>query len=176
MIRGLRVRLGRLRGWTALCLVVLALGGWAAPASGGGVGTDGCNPSTIAATVRDFLTAYRSGSVDVDALFAELPVFRWYSVGRSPRVAYANVAREDLAEYFAERHDIRERFILKRIDVGTITELYGNFGMRLARRARALQGAERWTGKGAVSCTDGRIAVWSVGISQGANRIRGATP
>jgi hypothetical protein len=125
---------------------------------------DGCNsPHDTAALISNFLDAFNRGdSTELGRFFGT--DLMWYSVTEPERnfVAYN---KDELLKYFKGRHAHHERLQLVSIEVrgpswhGGVDIVYA-----LTRKADdlGLQG-QSLSGKGAVSCGDRTIFVWSMG-------------
>lgn len=116
--------------------------------------------------VEQFFAALKAGDLSrLDELFGrEDEGWRWYSISdrAGQRLGYsASMDRSTLRAYFASRIAQHEEFRLVRLDENGS----GNFGISLQRRADDLRDGN-WVqrhGKGWVSCTTGKINVWSLG-------------
>lgn len=146
----------------AAATLVLALCGGAATAGSHGDTAESCDVRPV---LGAFFAALKAGdSSQVEQLFAEQGEgWRWYSVSDrdGQRLGAASMRRASLEAYFAARIRQREELRLVRIRDGG----NGNFGLLLERRADDLRGGRpvRRSGKGWVSCTTGKIGVWSLG-------------
>jgi hypothetical protein len=115
--------------------------------------------------VEEFMSALNRGDLArLDQLFArEGEGWNWYSVGdrAGQRLTPASHVRDSLGGYFASRVAEHEQLSLIRIDENG----NGNFGLLLVRRADDLRDGEpvQRNGKGWVSCSTGKIGVWSLG-------------
>lgn len=139
-------------------------------------GPEACHPGNVGRHVTKFLDAVNRGRTErVTDFFTRN--LGWYSVTEgNPRnggrhfVAYEP---SKLEAYFEQRASLNERMYLLEIDVAY--ERPGNLGhvaYSLLRTADDLgQYAAEAGGKGAIDCTSGRIAVWSV--AQSRKRVQG---
>jgi ketosteroid isomerase-like protein len=114
--------------------------------------------------LEQFFAALNAGDVSgLDELFARDENWRWYSISDrvGQRLGPASMQRGSLRSYFAARVARHEEFRLVQLhEAGN-----GNFGIELLRRADDLRDGTwvRRGGKGWVSCTTGKINVWSLG-------------
>jgi hypothetical protein len=114
--------------------------------------------------VEQFFAALKAGDVSrLDELFGRDEDWRWYSISDrvGQRLGAASMQRSSLRSYFAARIARHEQFRLLRLDENGS----GNFGISVQRRADDLRDGQ-WVqrgGKGWVSCTTGKINVWSLG-------------
>lgn len=127
-----------------------------------GVAAAGCDARPV---VEEFTAALNQGDLArLDQLFArDGEGWNWYSVGdrAGQRLAPASHVRDTLSGYFASRVAQHERLSLINIDENG----NGHFGLLLTRRADDLRDGEpvQRAGKGWVSCSTGKIGVWSLG-------------
>ena len=124
-----------------------------------------CAAQQTRETWVSFLGAFTQGSyVRLDSLFAEAPVFGWYS-SNLPGLRRTTAARNrgTLIEYFRTRHAKRDRLRL----VSFTYNGNGNFTYKLRRSARDYQGGAWFglSGKGALICSgvSPQLTVVSVG-------------
>jgi hypothetical protein len=160
-------------GVSAFVLLAVPGGGLAASPNS----TKLCTRAMTAASVLEFVTAFNAGDRRrLNRVFADAPMFKWYSVTRSPPhdhfVAHSKAA---LLPYFAERRARNEGQAIthfryggtSRTPVGNRAYLVGNFTYRLLRWADDIGAGrpEMYVGKGVVSCTSrgARLMVWSIG-------------
>ncbi|HEY5977477.1 MAG TPA: hypothetical protein VIT85_06435 [Solirubrobacterales bacterium] len=148
----------------SVCLL-LAAASWgtaAAPDSG-------CTAKETRAALVSFTRAYSRGDLDrLDSLFAEEPRFEWYSTdGPGRRIGPPSRVRDTLIPYFEHRHRKHDRMTLASFGFNGNSPRYGNFEMRLRRRADGFRGGDwfRVWGKGALVCPgdDARFIVISLG-------------
>lgn len=136
-----------------------------------------CTRGMAAASVLEFVTAFNAGDQRrLNRVFADAPLFKWYSVTRSVSEHFVVHSKAALLPYFAERHGRNEGQAImqfryggtSRTYVGNRSYLVGNFTYRLLRWADDIGGGrhERYVGKGVVRCTSGgaRLMVWSMGM------------
>jgi hypothetical protein len=117
--------------------------------------------------VRSVLLAFNRGdAVAFDALIAQRPSFKWFSVSGRPgrRVRAAAFDRAGLSRYVERRHGVGERQRLVRFRFNGRSGGFGHFDFSVVRSARD-HPPKRVTGKGAVDCALERplVAVWSLG-------------
>jgi hypothetical protein len=148
-------------------LVVGAVGGTLAPADRTVASGGGCARGDVALLVRDVLGAFNRGdAVTFNALIAQRPAFKWFSVSGSPgrRVRSAAFDRAGLPRYVLTRHRRGERQRLVRFSFNGRRGTHAHFDFSVIRSARD-HPPKRVTGKGAVDCTlePPRVAVWSLG-------------
>jgi hypothetical protein len=138
----------------ALCVGVMP--------TGAGVAAAGCDARPV---VEEFMSALNRGDLArLDELFArDGEGWNWYYVGdrAGQRLTPASHLRDSLIAYFASRIAQREHLSLISIDENG----NGHFGLLLTRRADDLRDGEavQRAGKGWVSCSTGKIGVWSLG-------------
>ena len=144
---------------TAATAMLALCAGTAATASRS---ADSCDARPV---VEQFFAALKAGDIErLDELFGtEEEGWRWYSISDrvGQRLGTSSMRRSTLRPYFASRIARHEQFRIVRIDEnGT-----GNFGISVERRADDLRDGNwvRRGGKGWVSCTTGKLNVWSLG-------------
>ena len=128
----------------------------------------GCSPPETRAAITRFVTAFNGGNRKaLNEAWVNRLSFKWYGVTSPPgvRTMEAAARRSTLLPYFAERHAAHERLHLTKVKVNGVTAgAYGNFEFELLRTADDLPGGPRlYRGKGAVTCSTGRLMVWSMG-------------
>ena len=127
---------------------------------------DACTPSQTRALISRFVTAFNRGNVGtLNQLWDAKDWFKWYSVGNAPRMRTNAEAynRSRLIPYFAARHQAHERWVLTSTKINGYSVGYRNFEYLLTRSADDLPGGpRRYVGKGATSCFNGKLAVWSM--------------
>jgi limonene-1,2-epoxide hydrolase len=145
-----------------LTAATVALGLCAGTAATASRSAESCDARPV---VQQFFAALKAGDVArLDELFGTAEEgWRWYSISdrAGQRLGAASMRRSSLRAYFAARIGRHEQFRIVRLDEnGT-----GNFGMLLERRADDLRDGSwvRRGGKGWVSCTTGKLNVWSLG-------------
>ena len=125
-----------------------------------------CDARGARGTVARFVRAYDAGDLrTLDRLFS-VDEFVWYSSNRPGlRVGAAASERTTLVSYFRRRHTAHDRLELLTLRYNGASNGLGNVAFTLRRRADDYRAGSsfRLSGKGAVSCTDGRIAVLSLG-------------
>ena len=146
--------------------VVVAL--VACPVGSTATTTPGCSPAQTRAVITRFVTAFNAGNRKaVNETWVNKVSFKWYGVTSPPgmRTPDAALQRATLLPYFAERHAAHERLVLTKVKVNGVTAgAYGNFEFELLRNADDLpDGPQPYRGKGAVTCSTGRLMVWSMG-------------
>ena len=128
----------------------------------------GCSPAQMRAVIARFVTAFNAGNRKaLNDTWVDKLSFKWYGVTSAPglRPFPDAVQRSTLLAYFAERHAAHERLQLTKVKVNGVTAgAYGNFEFELLRSADDLIGGPKlYRGKGAVTCSTGRLMVWSMG-------------
>jgi hypothetical protein len=129
--------------------------------------SDVCSREEARTLVRSVLLAFNRGdAVAFNALIAQRPTFKWFSVSGRPgrRVRAAAFDRAGLPRYVERRHAMGERQRLVRFRFNGRSGGFGHFDFSVVRSARD-HPPKPVTGKGAVSCALERplIAVWSLG-------------
>lgn len=140
----------------------------------------GCGPQEIVEFINRFIGAYNSGDVDgLDQFFDAH--FNWYTDGVAegqsvdPATYFETSSRDELAEYISLRHAQDERLRLLEISVAGPGWHDGmDITFTLAREADDLPTTPERPirvarGKGAVTCPEKRIFVWSMGTQQFGN-------
>ena len=140
----------------------------ALPGSSAAATQPGCSPAQIRAVIARFVTAFNAGNRKaLNDTWVDKLSFKWYGVTSAPglRPFPDAVQRSTLLAYFAERHAAHERLQLTKVKVNGVTAgAYGNFEFELLRSAADLtDGPKLYRGKGAVTCSTGRLMVWSMG-------------
>jgi len=146
----------------AVALLATAPGGSAAPA------TPGCSPGQTRAAITRFVTAFNAGNRKaLNEAWVNRLSFKWYGVTSPPGLRPYRAAgqRSTLLSYFAERHAAHERLQLTKVKVnGVSAAAYSNFEFELLRSADDIpDGPKLYRGKGAATCSTGRLMVWSMG-------------
>ena len=131
-----------------------------------------CRPRALVIKVQRFLTLQKGGK-------REAVGFMDFETPPDGGGFYADVARrgapdgsttattaEQLAKYFAARHEKKDRLRLVELSVAYEKRRgLGNFEYKILRRAddvNTSRGAWNTEGKGAVECDGGKIAAWSM--------------
>jgi hypothetical protein len=128
----------------------------------------GCRPAQTVALVKQFLTAFNQGNRGVlnNQVWGGKAYFNWYAVSADPgmRVDPEARRRDTLMNYFAVRHRTAERLVLTTIKINDISGGgYRNFEFHLTRSADDLRaGPIDYNGKGASSCSTGRLTTWAM--------------
>ncbi len=132
--------------------------------------TSGCSPARTRALISRFVNAFNVG--DRRALndaWASKIWFKWFSVTTDPgaRTPEDAARRDTLLPYFAARHAAHERLTLTAVKLNGVTAHgYGNFEFHLLRSADDLPGGPvAYAGKGASTCSTGRLFVWAMGVA-----------
>lgn len=136
-----------------------------------------CGPRDIVGVVNRFIDAYNTG--DVDALeHVFVAQFRWFTDGVAagtrvdPATYFETSTRDELAAYITSRHAQNERLRLLQISVAGPSWHGGmDITFTLAREADDLPTTSDIPvriaqGKGAVSCPEKQIFVWSMATGQ----------
>ena len=140
----------------------------ALPGSSAAATQPGCSPAQMRAVIARFVTAFNVGNRKaLNDTWVDKLSFKWYGVTSAPglRPFPDAVQRSTLLAYFAERHAAHERLQLTKVKVNGVTAgAYGNFEFELLRSADDLTGSPKlYRGKGAATCSTGRLMVWSMG-------------
>jgi hypothetical protein len=127
----------------------------------------GCTPTRTRSLIARFVTAFNRGDQPTLVVtWAAEDEFVWYSVTTEPgaRRAQESAHRDTLLPYFATRHAADERLTITSLKInGTSAGGYQNFEFRLTRDADDLPGGPvAYVGKGASSCSTGRLMVWAM--------------
>ena len=152
-----------------LLVIVIAAALPALPSAGSATPAEpGCSPVQTRALIARFVTAFNAGNRKVlNEAWVNKFSFKWYGVTSPPglRSSQAAVQRSTLLSYFAERHAVHERLQLTRVKINGITaSAYSNFEFELLRSADDIpDGPKLYRGKGAATCSTGRLMVWSMG-------------
>ena len=138
------------------------------PGSSAAATQPGCSPAQTRAVIARFVTAFNAGNRKaLNETWVDKLSFKWYGVTSPPglRPFQAAVQRSTLLAYFAERHAAHERLQLTKVKVNGVTAgAYSNFEFELLRSADDLAGGPQlYRGKGAATCSTGRLLVWSMG-------------
>ncbi len=138
------------------------------PGSAAAATQPGCDPAQTRAVIARFVTAFNAGNRKaLNETWVDKLSFKWYGVTSPPglRPFQAAVQRSTLLAYFAGRHAAHERLQLTRVKVNSVTAgAYGNFEFELLRSADDIaSGPTLYRGKGAATCSTGRLLVWSMG-------------
>jgi hypothetical protein len=129
---------------------------------------ESCNELGTHELVIQFIGAFNRGDLaQLDRLFARGMWWRWYAVGTAPgkRIQTAAYNRSTLVKYFRARHRKHERLQLRAFQYNGRSNGYANFQYEILRRADDMAGRSPrlYAGKGAMSCWEGRLAVWGMG-------------
>lgn len=126
-------------------------------------------PDATRSVITAFLTAYNAGAPDVtDRYIAPVGQFQWYgSPDRPFPESPASTDRSSLPTYFADQHSKGDRLELKDFSWNSAqyyADIHGwavNFGYTLIH---TIAGANPHAapGKGALSCSSGKIMVWLI--------------
>lgn len=135
------------------------------PASSAG---ESCNEWGTRELVVEFIGAFNRGDfTQLDRLFARGMWWRWYAVGTAPgkRTQGPAYNRTTLLKYFRARHKKHERLQLRSFQYTGRSEGFAHFQYQVLRSADDIAGRSPrvYTGKGAMSCWVGRLAVWGMG-------------
>lgn len=128
----------------------------------------GCRPAQTVALVKQFVTAFNQGNRAVlnNRVWGGKAYFNWYSVSAGPgmRVDPEARRRDTLMGYFAARHAAVEQLVITNIKINGVSGGgYRNFEFHLTRSATDLPASPvAYTGKGASSCTTGRLTTWAM--------------
>jgi hypothetical protein len=130
--------------------------------------TSACSPVETRALIKRFVTAFNAGNRPaLNTIWASKVWFKWFSVTAEPgsRTPGDAARRDLLLPYFASRHAAHERLTVTAIKLNGITAgAYRNFEFQLSRRADDLpDGPAAYVGKGASTCSTGRLFVWVMG-------------
>ena len=124
-----------------------------------------CSTAEARAVVAHFIDAFNDGDLAaLDRIFAPEGRFQWYSTDApGERLGDASYHRSTLIEYFAERHQRRERLELGSWKFNGNRGGFGHFQFQLTRGAADLDGTP-YDGKGAIDCRwrPRSIAVWAM--------------
>jgi hypothetical protein len=117
-----------------------------------------CTPGVTRTAVASFVSAFDRGDYhQLDRLFAEPPLFQWYSSSvPGLRMTTAARNRTSLIAYFRARHLQRDRLRLVSFAFAANSYGYGNFVFKM-RRSAADYRRGVWFGliaKGAAVCSD----------------------
>ncbi len=128
----------------------------------------GCRPAQTVALVKQFFAAFNQGNRGVlnNRVWAGKAYFNWYAVSADPgmRVDPEARRRDTLMNYFAARHVAAEQLVLTTIKINGVSGGgYRNFEFHLTRSADDLPASPvAYNGKGASSCTTGRLTTWAM--------------
>jgi hypothetical protein len=151
----------------ALVAVVTALlaAGTASPA----VPRKGCRPAQTTALVQRFVVAFNNGDArTLNLVWGGRLWFHWYAVLGDPgrRDQQDALRRDTLMAYFAARHAASERLTLTKLQINGATIGERGFEYRLVRSADDLTGGSvAYAGKGSLSCMNGRLVTWTMGVA-----------
>jgi hypothetical protein len=159
--------------WAAFTLTVVALTTLAgsvatnARSSSAQAGRS-CGAGEARTTVARFVAAFNQGEpAELGRLFARADEgFQWYAVSADIGMRLADAAknRATLLPYFAARHRLSERLVLRRFTYVGYSLGKADFTFELARSADDLTPAAIYEGKGAINCWGhGGISVWAMG-------------
>jgi len=142
----------------------------AAPSLSAAQAEAGCSPAQTRTLIGRFVTAFNAGDRRaINDVWASKLWFKWYSVTTDPgaRTPEAAARRDTLLPYFAARHAAHERLTLTNVKInGVSVGGYRNFEFRLTRNADDLpKGPLAYRGKGASTCSTGRLIAWVMGIA-----------
>jgi hypothetical protein len=131
----------------------------------------GCSPAQTRALINRFVTAFNLGDRRaLNGTWASKIWFKWYSVTTDPgaRTPEAAARRDTLLSYFAVRHAAHERLTLTDVKINGVSGGgYRNFEFHLMRSADDLPaGPVAYKGKGASTCSTGRLIAWVMGVAQ----------
>jgi hypothetical protein len=140
---------------------------WAAPSQSVAPPPTGCTPAQTRHLVSRFVAAFNLGDQRaINATWASKAWFKWYSVTSDPgaRTPQDSARRDRLLPYFANRHAAHERLIVTDLKINGVSGGgYRNFEFRLMRSADDLpNGPIAYIGKGASTCSTGRLFVWAM--------------
>ena len=150
------------------CVLAIALVLLTVPASSLGTpAKPDCSPDQTRVVIARFVTAFNAGNRKaLNGAWVNRLSFKWYGVTSPPgmRTMEAAVQRSTLLPYFAERHAAHERLQLTKVKINGVTAgAYANFEFEVLRSADDLPGGPRlYRGKGAATCSTGRLMVWSM--------------
>jgi hypothetical protein len=129
----------------------------------------GCRPVQTVALVHRFIGAFNQGNRAVlnNRVWGGRGYFNWYAVSGDPgmRVDPEARRRDTLMNYFAARHRAAERLVMTAITINGISSGggYRNFEFHLTRSATDLPASPvAYNGKGASSCSTGRLTTWAM--------------
>jgi hypothetical protein len=131
----------------------------------------GCTPARTRSLVDQFVRAFNTGDASaINDTWASKVWFRWYSVTTDPgaRTAEEAARRDTLLPYFAQRHAAHERLTLTTLKLNGVSGGgYRNFEFQLLRNADDLVGGSvSYQGKGASTCSTGRLIAWVMGSTK----------
>lgn len=119
--------------------------------------TSACRPAQARAALASFVGAFNRGDYRrLDSLFAEPPLFRWYSSNQPGlRIDPAARTRDTLIRYFRSRRAKDDRLRLVSFHFTDNSGGYGNFWFKMRRSASDFRGGAWFglLGKGAASCS-----------------------
>jgi hypothetical protein len=128
----------------------------------------GCTPVRTRSLISQFVRAFNTGDRRaINGTWASRVWFRWYSVTTDPgaRTPEEAAQRDTLLPYFAQRHAANERLTLTELKLNGVSGGgYRNFEFHLTRSADDLPGGPvAYEGKGASTCSTGRLIAWVMG-------------
>ncbi len=134
-----------------------------------------CSPEGVAGILSSFAAAYSQGSATKAALVFDSPDFLWYTVntGRDGFERFTDA--KSLPSFFTRRHRQRELLRLEEVSV-TAPRTTKERGLlfRFYRRARDLKrygvSNRLATGKAQMTCSTGKLIVWSMATLPGPSR------
>ena len=131
----------------------------------------GCTKARTRTLVNRFVAAFNRGDQrTINNLWASKVWFKWYSVTTEPgaRTPQDSVRRDKLLPYLATRHSANEQLSITTLKINGVSGGgYQNFEFRLMRSADDLPGgAVAYIGKGASTCSSGRLIVWVMNAAQ----------
>jgi hypothetical protein len=116
-----------------------------------------CTPQATRTALASFVAAFnRNEDEKLGALFAQLPLFQWYSSNvPGLRTTAAARDRDGLIAYFRSRHVKRDRLRLVSFTFTGDSPGYGNFVFKMKRSAADYRRGAWFglTGKGAAVCS-----------------------
>ena len=132
---------------------------------------NGCSPARTRSLIDRFVRAFNMGDTSaINGTWASKVSFKWYSVTTDPgaRTSTEAARRDTLLSYFIERHAAHESLTLVGLKLhGVSGGGYRNFDFRLLRSADDLPGGSvAYDGKGASTCSTGRLIVWVMGAAK----------
>jgi hypothetical protein len=144
----------------------LLMAGAASPADPG----KRCTPIQTTALINRFVTAFNAGDRHAlnNNIWGGKLYFKWYTVLADPGFRSQPEAgrRDNLMDYFADRHAAGERLTLTSVKINGRNIGNRGFEFRLERSANdLLDGPVAYSGKGASSCMTGRLIMWLMNVT-----------